>query len=224
MFPKLAIASLGILAISIQCIDVTINSILDGEIKVASTQLDKMSFLLNNNLTWFFDFTTQPHYTYTPGAVVNADAATFPASTSYGMTMALINLGPCGMLPPHYHPRGTNFVVAVEGVTQTWMIEENGAKVVNQTLRPWQMTIFPRGSIHSMQNLGCTKATLVSALNSEDAGTQNVLNGLAQLPPDIIAAAFGNPAAGFSLPPIPEVGTGSIIGSAACLAACRGKM
>lgn len=64
----------------------------------------------------------------------------------------------------------------------------------------------------------------MSALNSEDAGTQNILNGFAQLPPDIIAAAFGNPAGGFNLPPIPDVGTGSIIGSAACLAACRGKM
>ncbi|QSZ35104.1 hypothetical protein DSL72_007968 [Monilinia vaccinii-corymbosi] len=219
MFPKLALASLGILVISTYCIDITINSILDAEVKVASTQLDKMNYLLNNNLTWFFDFTTQPHYTYAPGSVVNGDAATFPASTNYGMTVALINLGPCGMLPPHYHPRGTNFVVAVEGVTQTWMIEENGAKIVNQTLRPWQMTIFPKGSIHS-----CTKATLVSALNSEDAGTQNILNGFAQLPPDIIAAAFGNPMGAFNLPPIPDVGTGSILGSAACLEACKGKM
>lgn len=73
-------------------------------------------------------------------------------------------------------------------------------------------------------NQGCTKATLVSALNSEDAGTQNILNGFAQLPPDIMAAAFGNPAGAFNLPPIPDVGTGSILGSAACLAACRGKM
>lgn len=48
-------------------------------------------------------------------------------------------------------------MVAVEGVTQTWMIEENGAKLVNQTLRPWQMTIFPRGSIHSMQNIGTVR-------------------------------------------------------------------
>ncbi|APA06658.1 hypothetical protein sscle_02g014280 [Sclerotinia sclerotiorum 1980 UF-70] len=108
MLLKLALVCLGNLVTSICCIDVTVNSILDAEIKVASSQLDKMNLPLNNNLTWFFDFTTQPHYTYTPGAVVNADAATFPASTNYGMTMALINLGPCGMLPPHYHPRGTN--------------------------------------------------------------------------------------------------------------------
>lgn len=64
----------------------------------------------------------------------------------------------------------------------------------------------------------------MSALNSEDAGTQNILNGFAQLPKNVMTAAFGNPIGGFNLPPIPEVGTGSIIGSAACLAACRGKM
>lgn len=154
MLLGLALASLGILVASTHCVDVTVNSTLDAEVKVAPTQLDKMNNLLNKNLTWFFDFTTQPHYTYTPGSVVNGGAATFPASTSYGMTIAIINLGPCGMLPPHYHPRGTNFVVAVEGVTQTWMIEENGAKVVNQTLGQWQMTIFHKGSIHSMQNTG----------------------------------------------------------------------
>ncbi|EDO02290.1 predicted protein [Sclerotinia sclerotiorum 1980 UF-70] len=175
MLLKLALVCLGNLVTSICCIDVTVNSILDAEIKVASSQLDKMNLPLNNNLTWFFDFTTQPHYTYTPGAVVNADAATFPASTNYGMTMALINLGPCGMLPPHYHPRGTNL---------WWQLR---AKIINAK---W--------------NQGCTKATLVSALNSEDAGTQNILNGFAQLPKNVMTAAFGNPIGGFNLPPIPE--------------------
>ena len=29
--------------------------------------------------------------------------------------MAMIQLGPCGMLAPHYHPRASNYVVAVTG-------------------------------------------------------------------------------------------------------------
>ncbi|KAI3544935.1 spherulin-1A [Colletotrichum abscissum] len=52
------------------------------------------------------------------------------------------------MLPPHYHPRATNFVAAVEGQTQTWMIQENGADLATTTLKPGQLTIFPRGSLH----------------------------------------------------------------------------
>lgn len=68
--------------------------------------------------------------------------------------MAMLNLGPCAFLPPHYHPRASNYVVAVEGETDTIMIAENGARVVRATLTPGKMTIFPRASLHTMQNTG----------------------------------------------------------------------
>jgi oxalate decarboxylase/phosphoglucose isomerase-like protein (cupin superfamily) len=56
------------------------------------------------------------------------------------------------MLLPHYYPRATNLVVAIEGITNTYMIEENGARLVSETLTSGKMTILPRGSLHSMQN------------------------------------------------------------------------
>jgi len=68
--------------------------------------------------------------------------------------MAMISLGPCSMLPPHYHPRAANYVVAVAGTTVTYFIEENGARVVTNTLTPGKMTIFPQASIHTMVNTG----------------------------------------------------------------------
>lgn len=58
------------------------------------------------------------------------------------------------MLPPHYHPRATNYVVAVEGNTTTYMYEENGARLVTQVLTPGHGTIFPRASMHMMMNTG----------------------------------------------------------------------
>jgi len=60
------------------------------------------------------------------------------------------------MLPPHYHPRAANYVVAVTGTTVTYFIEENGARIVTNTLTPWKMTIFPQASIHAMVNTGKT--------------------------------------------------------------------
>jgi hypothetical protein len=76
-----------------------------------------------------------------------------------------------------------------------------------------------------MRFLGCGNATLVSALNSEDAGTHNILNGLFGLPSDLVRAAFGGNPMVMNISAIaamiPAVGTGSIIGSAACLAACK---
>lgn len=75
--------------------------------------------------------------------------------------------------------------------------------------------------------MGCGNATLVSALNSEDSGTLNLVNGLFNLPTDILLAAFGgglNFAAqnisglGAQVPP---VGTGSVLGSKECQQACK---
>ena len=68
--------------------------------------------------------------------------------------MAMLNLGPCSMLAPHYHPRASNYVVAVTGTTNVFFIEENGARLVSNTLNPGQMTIFPQGSLHTMVNTG----------------------------------------------------------------------
>jgi hypothetical protein len=70
---------------------------------------------------------------------------------------------------------------------------------------------------------GCEPAQLVSALNSEDAGTLNHLNGLYEFPADMIAAAFGNnPDVEVSKigKKIPDVGTGSVMGSAECMRRC----
>lgn len=125
------------------------------------------------------------------------------------------------MLPPHYHPRATNYVISIMGNTTTYMIAENGARRVTEQLTPGQMTIFPRASMHAMQNVGCENAQLVSALSSSDPGTHNVVNGLWQMPANVLAAAFGNPV-GMKVDAarIPDVGTGSIVGDEACLARC----
>jgi hypothetical protein len=62
----------------------------------------------------------------------------------------------------------------------------------------------------------------VSALNSEDTGTLNILPALWTVPQDLIQAAFGaetmnTQGTGQN---IPAVGTGAIIGSAECKKRC----
>jgi oxalate decarboxylase/phosphoglucose isomerase-like protein (cupin superfamily) len=198
-------------------VDIPINATLNAALKTAPTELSKLA-LINDSLE--FDFTKSEKYTYSPGGVVNANAATFPASTGQGLTIAWLALGPCAMLPPHFHPRATNFVVAVEGETTTYMVQENGAKIVTTNLTPGKMTIFPTGSVHSMQNMGCTNATLISALNSDDTGTTNLLNALFQLPSDMVDAAFGTNGTSAYGGAVPDIGTGAAMGSAECRARC----
>lgn len=139
----------------------------------------------------------------------------------------MLNLGPCSMLPPHIHPRATNFVVAIAGTTQTFMIAENGARTVSETLSPGQMTIFPQASVHTMMNIGCENAQLVSALSSDDAGTHNLANAFFSLPANFTQTILGSSVNVQTVgSQIPAVGTGSNYGPDACRAACaaKGKM
>ncbi|CAO2654375.1 Nn.00g111080.m01.CDS01 [Neocucurbitaria sp. VM-36] len=199
----------------------TVDPDLNARLKTAATNFDRQA-LLTKDSDWWYDFDHHPNYNSAVGAVITADAATFPALTNLGISIALLKLAPCGMLPPHLHPRATNLVTAITGNTTSWMIGENGVKTMRVDLIPMRMTIFPQGSLHVMQNNDCEPALLISALNSDDSGTLNILPSLWTVPQDIIQAGFGD----FALNTedlgryIPEVGTGAIIGSAECQQRC----
>lgn len=67
-------------------VDNDVNSDLVAKLRMANTNLDRMK-LLPKDEDWFFDFTKQDKYTFAPGGVINANAATFPATVGQGMTM-----------------------------------------------------------------------------------------------------------------------------------------
>ncbi|KAF2845432.1 RmlC-like cupin [Plenodomus tracheiphilus IPT5] len=199
----------------------TVDPDLNARLKSAATNFDRQA-LLTEDSDWWYDFDSHPNFNSAVGSVITADAATFPAVTGLGISIALLKLAPCGMLPPHLHPRATNLVTAITGNTTSWMIGENGVRTHRVHLTPMRMTIFPQGSLHVMQNNDCEPALLVSALNSDDSGTLNILPSLFSVPQDIISAGFGKAAMdtvdlGKG---IPEVGTGAIIGSEECKKRC----
>ncbi|KAI7123895.1 hypothetical protein KC324_g17918, partial [Hortaea werneckii] len=191
-------------------------------LKGVCTQADRLNILETDD-DWLFDFNDYPEtYNFAPGGVTTAKASTFAATVENGMSMAMLNMGPCAMLPPHWHPRASNYVVTVLGSVTTYMWEENGARLVTEKLTPGKMTIFPQGSMHMMVNTGCENAQVVSALNSPDAGTANVGQVFANgFPAPLVNAAFGWEVAGplaksKMLPP----GTGVNWGPRECLQRC----
>jgi hypothetical protein len=131
----------------------TKNPTLNAQLKTSATNFDKNT-LLPNDSDWYYDFDAHPNYNSPSGAVIIGDAASFPALTGLGISVSLLKLAPCGMLPPHLHPRATNLVTAMTGNTTSWMIGENGVPVHRVDLVPLRMTIFPQASIHVMQNNG----------------------------------------------------------------------
>ena len=139
---------------AVVAVDITRDHDLVMQIGQATTKLDVMK-LLDKERQWTYDFRSDcDKYSFEPGSVCNANRATFPATTGNGMTMAMLNLGPCSMLPPHFHARASNYVVSISGTTVTYMIAENGASVISSQLTHGKMTIFPQGSIHTMVNTG----------------------------------------------------------------------
>ena len=74
-------------------------------------------------------------------------------------------------------------------------------------------------------NLGCENAQLVSALSSDDAGTQNLANAFFALPANITGTVLGVDLAGVAgiQGRIPGVGTGSNWGPEKCISACKAK-
>ena len=125
------------------------------------------------------------------GRITVAQLRTFPALVDQGISMAVGYLGPCGLNTPHIHPRATEFNFAVNGTLHTGMIQENGARLVLNNVTAGQATIFPRGSIHFEQNMGCEPMIFIAAFSSEDPGTTSVANAFFRLPMDIVEAAMG---------------------------------
>lgn len=141
------------LPVSAQAKSRTVNPTLNADLKKQATNADRQA-LLPRDSDWLYDFSLHPNYNSQTGAVIVADAASFPALTEQGMTISLLKLAGCGMLAPHLHPRATNLVTAITGNTTTWMAGENGVRTVRTELTSMKMTIFPKGSIHAMQNNG----------------------------------------------------------------------
>ena len=137
---------------TVLAVDQDANSDLVSRLRSANTLLDRLN-LLSSDTDWVYDHNTNPKWSFTPGSVTNANGATFPAMTGTGMTIAMLNLGPCAMLPPHLH-RATNIVVSVSGKTDTYMIQENGARIIKTTLTAGKQTVFPIASLHTMVNNG----------------------------------------------------------------------
>jgi hypothetical protein len=85
-FMGLSFLVCGVIASVAIAIDVDADPSLVAKLRLANTNLDRMN-LLPKDSDWLFDFTKQEKYTFSPGGVVNANAATFPATVGQGLTM-----------------------------------------------------------------------------------------------------------------------------------------
>lgn len=86
LFAGISFVVAAIVASVALAVDTDADPDLVAKLRMANTNLDRMK-LLPKDSDWFFDFTKQDKYTFAPGGVINANAATFPATVGQGMTM-----------------------------------------------------------------------------------------------------------------------------------------
>ncbi|CAN0444968.1 unnamed protein product, partial [Ascophyllum nodosum] len=114
---------------------------------------------------------------------------TLPALEGQGLTMAVFNVEACAANPPHIHPRAAEIIYMLEGDLRVGFTEENGGtRAIINDISQGDVTLFPQGLVHYQQNLGCSPATFVAALNSEDPGTSVITTNLFNLPIEAIKA------------------------------------
>ncbi|KAB5590620.1 Ornithine carbamoyltransferase [Ceratobasidium theobromae] len=168
-----------------------------SELTVAATQSERLA-ILDDDKDFVFDFLNAAQIKGAVGKgnggqAVSAKTTTFPALIGNGLAMTVGFLGPCAQNTPHIHPRSAEMLILVAGdKLNTGTFQENGARFVENKLEVGQATIFPMGSIHFQQNLGCDPAIFVAGFANEDPGTLQIAQGFfQQLPPDTTSATLG---------------------------------
>ena len=77
----------------------------------------------------------------------------------------------------------------LEGDLRVGFTEENGGiRAIINDISQGDVTFFPQGLVHYQQNLGCSPATFVAALSSEDPGVSYITTNLFNLPIEAIKA------------------------------------
>jgi oxalate decarboxylase/phosphoglucose isomerase-like protein (cupin superfamily) len=124
-----------------------------AKLKTAATYYDRQ-FLLDKDTDWYYDVSKHEHFNKPGGAVITVDVSQLAALEGAGVSIAVLKMGPCGMLPVHEHPRAGNVVTGITGNVTSWMIGDNGSRVVTVNILPFIVTFFPKGTVHVMQNNG----------------------------------------------------------------------
>ncbi|CAM9799943.1 unnamed protein product [Ascophyllum nodosum] len=116
---------------------------------------------------------------------------TLPVLEGQGLSMGVLNVEACAVNPPHIHPRAAEIIYMLEGDLRVGFTEESGGTgaIIND-ISQGDVTLFPQGLVHYQQNLGCSQATFVAALNSEDPGTSFITTNLFNLPIEAIKAVL----------------------------------
>ncbi|CAH2079802.1 unnamed protein product [Thlaspi arvense] len=133
-------------------------------------------------------------------------ADNLPGLNTQGIAFARVNYAINGLIPPHTHPRASEFLIVQEGtllavglinfhinvgrVPAVALIAFNsqnpsfvtsngdGNRLFTKTLNMGDLFVFPEGLIHFQANVGRSPAVAFAALSSQNTGVVTIANTL----------------------------------------------
>ncbi|GER27115.1 RmlC-like cupins superfamily protein [Striga asiatica] len=109
--------------------------------------------------------------------ITSGNVLSFPGLNTLGLSMNRVDLRVGGINPPHVHPRATETGVVIKGKVLVGFLSSDN-KLYMKNLSEWDMFVAPRGTVHFQMNVGKSKATLVTAFNSQLPGAVVVSTNL----------------------------------------------
>jgi quercetin dioxygenase-like cupin family protein len=167
-------------------------------VKTAATEKDRLAVLESQGggTGFSFDFGNPPPSAIKKnraGFVISAIGEHFPATLGQGMSTEVSYLAPCGLIPPHLHPRASQTLVVTRGTIKTQFLAGDGMHLQSLTLKELQAGHLPQGAIHYEMNPTCEPAGYVSSFSSDDPGMTFVAPSLLSIDNPAVLGAFGNP-------------------------------
>ncbi|EFJ29556.1 hypothetical protein SELMODRAFT_92063 [Selaginella moellendorffii] len=106
-------------------------------------------------------------------SVTPAFVETFPGLHTQGFAFARLDFVEGGLIPPHTHPRASEFVYITRGRLYAGFID-TANRAFARVYSKGEVMIFPRGLIHWQLNVGEGPASAFAVLNSEKPGFQTI--------------------------------------------------
>ncbi|ESQ47127.1 hypothetical protein EUTSA_v10027914mg [Eutrema salsugineum] len=123
-------------------------------------------------------------------------ADNLPGLNTLGIAFARVDYAVNGLIPPHTHPRASEFLIVQEGTLLAGFVssDQDGNRLFAKTLNKGDLIVFPKGLIHYHANVGRVPAVAFTSFNSQNPGLITVANTVfgsnPPINPDILARAF----------------------------------
>lgn len=107
--------------------------------------------------------------------VTAVTVAQIPGLNTLGLSIARIDFGPQGGVPPHVHPTATEMFTVVQGIFVVGFVTSDPEhRLFARSLRKGDVFVFPAGVIHFVRNVKYERAVGISAFNSENPRTTTI--------------------------------------------------